>query len=91
MGRKDFDIGSRGGGDIDEAGQAMSQISAEAAALAGSGKVDADTANKRNELLWNINAQIDDTRVKLEQVEETQKELKKHLAQLQSLRKILAR
>jgi len=68
----------------------MAQLSAEAAALAGAGKVNADLANKRNELLWNINAQIDDTRLKLAQSEETQKELKKHLAQLQSLRKILS-
>ncbi len=74
----------------DEADQAISQIATEAASLTASGQVGTDLDNQRNELLWKITAQIDETKANLLQIETTQKSLKKHLAQLESLKKILA-
>ncbi|MBI2957976.1 MAG: hypothetical protein HYY32_03945 [Chloroflexi bacterium] len=75
---------------MDEAEQAMRQLSNQAAALTATGKLDSDLDNQRNELLWKITAQIDETRSSLEQVAETEKRLKKHLTQLQALKKIMA-
>ena len=69
----------------------MQQISAQAAALTATGKIDADTDNQRNELLWRITAQIDETKSSLEQLTETEKRLKKHLAQPQAIKKIMAK
>lgn len=76
---------------VEEAEQALSQLSNQAAALTATGKVDADLDNQRNELLWKITAQIDETKVSLEQLTETEKRLKKHLTQLQALKKILTK
>ncbi|GEM_PF-4416675 len=75
---------------LDEAEQTMSQLSSQAAALTTTGKLDSDLDNQRNELLWKITAQIDETRASLEQLVETEKRLKKHLSQLQQLKKIMA-
>lgn len=76
---------------MDEAEQAVSQLSNQAAALTATGKLDSDLDNQRNELLWKITAQIDETKVSLEQIAETEKRLKKHLTQLQSLKKIITK
>ncbi len=59
--------------------------------MTATGQVDADLNNQRNELLWKITAQIDETKSSLEQLEETEKRLKKHLNQLLALRKIMAK
>lgn len=93
MGSKDRNAGPDrlSGAGMDEAEQSMAQISAQAAALTATGQVDADLNNQRNELLWRITAQIDETKSSLEQLEETEKRLKKHLAQLQALKKIMAK
>ncbi|MBI2856994.1 MAG: hypothetical protein HYX95_01620 [Chloroflexi bacterium] len=90
MGRRDDDrrppiIGAGMGA----AEEAVAQIAKEAAMVTAAGKLDTDMQNQRNELLWKITAQIDETKLNLEQVEETGKKLKKHLSQLQALRKIL--
>lgn len=92
MGRRDDDLGTDrlSSAGMDQAEQAMAQLSGEAAALTAKGKVDADLDNQRNELLWKITAQIDETRLTLEQLVETEKKMKKHLGQLQQLKKILA-
>ncbi|MBI2854102.1 MAG: hypothetical protein HYX87_04170 [Chloroflexi bacterium] len=88
--RDDRMVGANTGGDPAEADQAISQFATEAASLTASGKIGAEIVNQKNELLWKITAQIDETKLNLEQLEETQKNLKKHLAQLQSLKKILS-
>ncbi|HLC23915.1 MAG TPA: hypothetical protein VJL08_05695 [Dehalococcoidia bacterium] len=91
MGRQD-DLGADrlSSSGMDQAEQAMAQLSSETAALTARGKVDANLDNQRNELLWKITAQIDETKVSLEQLVETEKKMKKHLGQLQQLKKILA-
>ena len=91
MGRQD-DLGADrlSSSGMDQAEQAMAQLSSETAALTARGKVDANLDNQRNELLWKITAQIDETRLTLEQLTETEKKVKKHLGQLQQLKKILA-
>ena len=91
MGRQD-DLGADrlSSAGMDQAEQAMAQLSSETAALTARGKVDANLDNQRNELLWKITAQIDETKVSLEQLVETEKKMKKHLGQLQQLKKILA-
>jgi hypothetical protein len=75
---------------MEQAEESMAQLSSEAASLSSKGKVDADLDNQRNELLWKITAQIDETKVTLEELTETEKRLKKHLGQLQQLKKIMA-
>ncbi|MEW6033947.1 MAG: hypothetical protein AB1603_03730 [Chloroflexota bacterium] len=91
MGRRDDERTRKNpGADIGETEQAMAQLASEAAALTGPGKMDADIANQRNELLWKIAAQIDDTKLSLEELEATEKRLKKYLNQLQALKKILS-
>ena len=87
MSRKDKNVP---GLSTEEADEAMSQIAAQAASLTTSGKIGTDLDNQRNELLWKITAQIDETKSNLEQAEMTVKSLKKHLTQLESLKKILA-
>ena len=91
MGRQD-DLGADrlSSAGMDQAEQAMAQLSSETAALTARGKVDANLDNQRNELLWKITAQIDETKITLEQLVETEKKMKKHLGQLQQLKKILA-
>jgi len=91
MGRQD-DLGADrlSSSGMDQAEQAMAQLSSETAALTARGKVDANLDNQRNELLWKITAQIDETKITLEQLVETEKKMKKHLGQLQQLKKILA-
>ena len=91
MGRQD-DLGADrlSSSGMDQAEQAMAQLSSETAALTARGKVDANLDNQRNELLWKITAQIDEARLTLEQLVETEKKMKKHLGQLQQLKKILA-
>lgn len=91
MGRRD-DLGADrlSSSGMDQAEQAMAQLSSETAALSARGKVNADLDNQRNELLWKITAQIDETKLTLEQLVETEKKMKKHLGQLQQLKKILA-
>jgi len=91
MGRQD-DLGADrlSSSGMDQAEQAMAQLSSETAALTAGGKVDVNLDNQRNELLWKITAQIDETKVSLEQLVETEKKMKKHLGQLQQLKKILA-
>lgn len=75
---------------MQEAEQAVAQISSQAAALTAGGKVDSDLDNQRNELIWRITAQVDETKASLEQLTEAEKKLKKHLNQLQQLKKIMA-
>ena len=87
MSRKDKNVP---GLSTEEADEAMSQIAAQAASLTTSGKIGTELDNQRNELLWKITAQIDETKSNLEQAEMTMKSLKKHLSQLESLKKILA-
>jgi hypothetical protein len=80
---------SSSGDAVGSAEGTLDQLIREADVLRASTGVDTDIANRRNELLWKITAEIDDAKLALERLEDTKERLKKHLKQLKSLLKVL--
>jgi hypothetical protein len=67
----------------------LDQLIRETDALRAATNTDADIANRRNELLWKITAEIDDANLAMDRLEETKERLKRHIKQLKALQKIL--
>ena len=81
--------GGMSGDPVGSAEGALDQLIRETDAIRAATSVDADIANRRNELLWKITAEVDDAKLALERLDDTKERLKKHLKQLKSLLKIL--
>ena len=78
--------------DILEQGNTLfSQLVAEAETIKVMGTVDSDVLMRRNELLLKIADHISEVDSTLKHVDILQKQLKKHLKQLQQLQKILSK
>ena len=74
---------------IDRGEELLAQLAKEGQKLGDIGRVDAELSTRRNELLFRLNDQIENTKRVLQQTQEMEKRLKKHLNQLESLRRIL--
>ncbi len=86
---EDQSQGSLSGDAVGSAEGTLDQLIREADVLRDATSVGADIANRRNELLWKITAEVDDAKLALEHLEDAKERLKKRLKQLKSLQKIL--
>ena len=86
----DQDSSNRISGDvIQRAEELLSQLIIESQSIGDLQSAEQDIGNKRNELLFKLNDQIDNTKEVLRQIEDMEKRLKKNLSQLESLRRVL--
>ena len=74
---------------LERGDELLSQLVTESQNIKDIGKFETDLVNRRNELLFKLGDQVDSAREALRQVEQMEKRLRKHLSQLESLKRVL--